>query len=93
MAELITDIHCGDCLEILRQFGDDHFDLIVTSPPYADSRDKTYGGIKPENYVKPARNSVGGDDRLQRSHLFHLFIAIVITQIFARNKNRVSLAA
>jgi hypothetical protein len=40
--------------------------------------------------LKPARNSVGGDDRLQRSRLF---IAIVITQIFARNKNRVSLAA
>ena len=51
MAELITDIHCGDCLEILRRFDDDHFDLIVTSPPYADSRDKTYGGIKPDDYV------------------------------------------
>ncbi|HKE05590.1 MAG TPA: site-specific DNA-methyltransferase [Blastocatellia bacterium] len=51
MAELITDIHCGDCLEILRRFNDDHFDLIVTSPPYADSRDKTYGGIKPDDYV------------------------------------------
>lgn len=52
MAELITDIHCGDCLEVLRRFDDDHFDLIVTSPPYADSRDKTYGGIKPEDYVE-----------------------------------------
>ena len=51
MAELITDIHCGDCLEILRRFNDDHFDLIVTSPPYADSRDKTYGGIKPDDYI------------------------------------------
>jgi len=51
MAELITDIHCGDCLEILRRFDDNHFDLIVTSPPYADSRDKTYGGIKPDDYV------------------------------------------
>jgi len=51
MAELITDIQCGDCLEILRRFDDNHFDLIVTSPPYADSRDKTYGGIKPDDYV------------------------------------------
>jgi DNA modification methylase len=48
MAELITDIRCGDCLEILRRFDDDHFDLIITSPPYADSRDKIYSGIKPE---------------------------------------------
>lgn len=52
MAKLVTDIRCGDCLDILRQFEDDKFDLIVTSPPYADSRDKTYGGIKPEEYVE-----------------------------------------
>ncbi len=51
MAELITDILCGDCVEILRRFDDDHFDLIITSPPYADSRDKTYGGIRPDDYV------------------------------------------
>jgi DNA modification methylase len=51
MAELITDIRCGDCLEILRRFDDDHFDLIITSPPYADSRDRTYGGIRPDDYV------------------------------------------
>lgn len=41
----------GDCLETLRQFGDNTFDLIVTSPPYADQRTKTYGGIKPQQYV------------------------------------------
>jgi DNA modification methylase len=51
MAELITDIRCGDCLEVLRRFDDDHFDLIITSPPYADSRDRTYGGIRPDDYV------------------------------------------
>ncbi len=52
ITELITDIRCGDCLEVLQQFEDDRFDLIMTSPPYADSRDKTYGGIKPEDYVE-----------------------------------------
>lgn len=51
MTELITDVRCGDCLDVLRQFDDNHFDLIITSPPYADSRDKTYGGIKAEEYV------------------------------------------
>lgn len=51
MTELITDIRCGDCQDVLRQFDDEQFDLIITSPPYADSRDKTYGGIKPEEYV------------------------------------------
>jgi len=51
MPEIITDIRKGDCLEVLKEFQDDFFDLIVTSPPYADSRTKTYGGINPENYV------------------------------------------
>ena len=51
MAELTADIFRGDCLEVLKDFDDNTFDLIVTSPPYADSRSNTYGGIKPKNYV------------------------------------------
>jgi len=30
---------------------DESIDLIVTSPPYADQRKSTYGGIKPDDYV------------------------------------------
>jgi len=52
MKEIITDIRLGDCLEVLRSFDDDRFDLIVTSPPYADRRESTYGGIAPERYVE-----------------------------------------
>lgn len=52
MAELTADILQGDCLEVLKDFDDNTFDLIVTSPPYADSRSKTYGGIKPKKYVE-----------------------------------------
>jgi len=44
------DILQGDCLEVLRSFPDDAFDLIFTSPPYADNRSRTYGGIKPNEY-------------------------------------------
>jgi DNA modification methylase len=47
-----SDAHRGDCLEILKQYPDDCIDLIVTSPPYADQRATTYGGIKPDNYVE-----------------------------------------
>jgi hypothetical protein len=43
---------CGDCGEILRQIDDNTFDLIITSPPYADARTTTYGGIHPDNYVE-----------------------------------------
>lgn len=41
----------GDCLEVLKTFADDSFDLIVTSPPYADVRKKTYGGVSANQYV------------------------------------------
>jgi site-specific DNA-methyltransferase (adenine-specific) len=47
-----TEIVHGDCGEALERFGANTFDLIVTSPPYADQRSKTYGGIKPEQYVE-----------------------------------------
>jgi len=45
-------IVCGDCEEVLRDFPDDCVDLIFTSPPYADCRKNTYGGIHPDGYVE-----------------------------------------
>jgi len=47
----LDTIICGDCEEVLRTFPDNCIDLIVTSPPYADQRKKTYGGIHPDLYV------------------------------------------
>lgn len=44
-------LYCGDCLEALQGLPDDSVDLIFTSPPYADQRVKTYGGVKPAEYV------------------------------------------
>ena len=41
----------GDCEKVLQDFPDNSIDLIFTSPPYADQRAKTYGGIKPDEYV------------------------------------------
>lgn len=41
----------GDCREVLRTISSDAVDLIFTSPPYADNRRKTYGGISPYEYV------------------------------------------
>lgn len=41
----------GDCREKLREIPDNSVDLIFTSPPYADSRANTYGGIRPDEYV------------------------------------------
>ena len=47
-----TKIFHGDSKEVLKLLERDSIDLIVTSPPYADRRKQTYGGIKPEKYVK-----------------------------------------
>ena len=52
MRELKTDIILGDCREILKNVRDNSIDLILTSPPYADRRKDTYGGIAPERYVE-----------------------------------------
>lgn len=42
----------GDCLNACKTLADDCIDLIITSPPYADSRSKLYGGIMPDKYVE-----------------------------------------
>ncbi len=52
MKELITNILQGDSAEVLKTLPDNSIDLIVTSPPYADQRKSTYGGIAPDKYVE-----------------------------------------
>lgn len=46
--ELIND----DCLIALKILQSDSIDLIVTSPPYADQRKNTYGGVSADKYVE-----------------------------------------
>ena len=52
MKELTTNILQGDSAEVLKTLPDNSIDLIVTSPPYADQRKSTYGGITPDKYVE-----------------------------------------
>ena len=47
-----TEVHCGDSREILRSYPDGYFNLIVTSPPYADARANHYDSIKPDEYTE-----------------------------------------
>src|SRR5687767_11384742 len=44
-------VYLGDSLEVLKSIESDSVNLIGTSPPYADQRKQTYGGIKPDEYV------------------------------------------
>lgn len=41
----------GDCLTELARLPDESVDLVLTSPPYAEARKDTYGGIRPADYV------------------------------------------
>lgn len=50
--EITTDIYLGDSKDQLKLLPDNSVDLIVTSPPYADQRKSTYGGIHPDKYVE-----------------------------------------
>ena len=48
----LNSLYHGDAMEALSLFEPESIDLIVTSPPYADQRKKTYGGISPNEYVE-----------------------------------------
>ncbi len=51
-ASVQTRILLGDCGNVLKTLNANSIDLIVTSPPYADRRKNTYGGINPDKYVE-----------------------------------------
>ncbi len=48
----LDEIYNEDCLETLKRIPDNYLDLVITSPPYAEQRKSTYGGIKTEFYVE-----------------------------------------
>ncbi len=50
MKPCTIEIHLGDSRQVLKQFPDGYFNLIVTSPPYADARKNHYDSIKPRAY-------------------------------------------
>jgi len=50
--KITSDLYLGDSRKELKKFPDNYVDLIVTSPPYADQRKSTYGGIHPDKYVE-----------------------------------------
>ncbi len=52
LPEIIDTIIHGDCLEVLKEFPDEKINLIMTSPPYAYNRKKTYGGVPIKKYVE-----------------------------------------
>ncbi len=50
--KITTQLYLGDSKEQLKLLPDSSVDLIVTSPPYADQRKSTYGGIHPDKYAE-----------------------------------------
>ena len=52
MGKIKAELMLGDCREKLKELADNSIDLIITSPPYADGRSDTYGGVGPDKYVE-----------------------------------------
>ena len=52
MEQIEARLFLGDCKNELKKIESNSIDLIFTSPPYADSRNNTYGGISPDKYVE-----------------------------------------
>jgi len=52
MDGIFTALLQGDCRDRLADIETGSVSLIVTSPPYADQRKATYGGINPDQYVE-----------------------------------------
>lgn len=50
--DYLNKLFHGDCEDVLKDIPDATIDLIFTSPPYADQRVNSYGGIKPDKYVE-----------------------------------------
>jgi len=51
MEQKNIEIILGDSREILKRYPDGFFNLIITSPPYANSRKGHYDSIAPDEYV------------------------------------------
>lgn len=48
----VNKIILGDTSEVIKTIQDNSIDLVVTSPPYAQKRKDTYGGINPDIYAE-----------------------------------------
>ena len=46
-----TEVYLGDSREVLKKYPPRYFNLIMTSPPYADARDKHYDSVTPDEYA------------------------------------------
>lgn len=51
MSEGKKEILLGDCLELMKNIPNNSIDMVFTSPPYAERRKTTYGGIPENDYV------------------------------------------
>ena len=51
LSSFVDRIIEADCRDVLEALPTDSVDLIITSPPYAERRSKTYGGVKVDEYV------------------------------------------
>jgi site-specific DNA-methyltransferase (adenine-specific) len=44
-------LYLGDCLDVMKRLPASSIDMVFTSPPYADRRASTYGGVVADKYI------------------------------------------
>ena len=49
---MTSEVICGNCLDVLPTLASESVDLVVTSPPYAEQRKESYGGVAAGDYVQ-----------------------------------------
>jgi DNA modification methylase len=47
----MDNVLLGDCFDLIKDIPDDTVDMVFTSPPYAQRRKTTYGGVDEDHYV------------------------------------------
>lgn len=52
MEKHVDSLFLGDSIELLSDLPDDFVDLVITSPPYANNRKRTYQGVHMDQYVQ-----------------------------------------
>lgn len=48
----LGNAYCADCLDVLKVIPAESIDLVITSPPFALRRKKTYGNVSAEHYCE-----------------------------------------
>ena len=67
-------IYHGDCLQIMKEFPNKHFDLCLTDPPYGFlNGSKSFGSGKGKSMAKPRKFNIDWDKPIDKTYFEEIF--------------------